>query len=352
MGREIIERDVDTPRGRLHVRETTGGRAPLVLVHGNCSSSAFFERLLAALPDDVRGLAVDLRGFGDTEALPIDATRGVRDFGDDVLALLDAEGLARPAFVAHSAGAGVVMQLAIDHPDRVGPLVLEAPMSPYGFGGTRDVDGTPCWPDFAGAGGGTANPDFVAGIAAGDRGTENPAAPRNVLRAFYVAPDYAYDDEEALLDSLLTTRIGDDHYPGPATPSDHWPNTAPADTGMNNAISPRFFDVSSFADIDPKPPVTWVRGSVDLIVSDISMLDIGHLGAIGAVPGWPGEDVYPAQPMVGQMRAVLDRYAANGGHYDEVVLDGIGHSPHLEAPDRFLELLRDALRDQADLDVR
>lgn len=351
MGREISERDVATPRGRLHVREASGGRVPLVLVHGNCSSSAFFDRLLAALPEHVRGVAVDLRGFGDTEPLPIDATRGLRDLADDVLALLDAEGLERPAFVAHSAGAGVVMQLAIDHPDRVGPLVLEAPMSPYGFGGTRDVDGTPCWPDFAGSGGGTANPAFVAGIAAGDRGTDDPASPRNVLRAFYVAPDYAHDDEEALLDSLLTTRIGDDHYPGPPTASDHWPNTAPGTTGMNNAISPRYFDVSAFADIPAAPPVTWVRGTLDLIVSDTSMLDLGHLGALGAVPGWPGDDTYPAQPMVGQMRAVLERYVANGGSYDEVVLEGVGHSPHLEAPERFLELVLAALGDRASLDV-
>jgi pimeloyl-ACP methyl ester carboxylesterase len=351
VAREISERDVDTPRGRLHVRETGAhGGTPVVFVHGNCSSSAFFDRLLTVLPDDLHGVAVDLRGYGDTEPLPIDATRGVRDFADDLAALLDAEGWQRPAFVAHSAGAGVVMQFAIDHPDRVGPLVLEAPMSPYGFGGTKDVDGTPCWPDFAGSGGGTANPAFAAGIAAGDRGTDDPASPRNVLRAFYVAPSYHFDDEEELLDSLLTTRISDDHYPGPATSSEHWPNTAPGGTGMNNAISPAHFDVSAFAELPAKPPVRWIRGSEDLIVSDTSMLDIGHLGAIGAVPGWPGEEAYPAQPMVGQMRAVLDRYGVNGGRYEEVVLDGVGHSPHLEAPDRFLELLLDTVRDRAGLD--
>jgi hypothetical protein len=45
-------------------------------------------------------------------------------------------------------------------------------MSPYGFGGTRDVAGTPCHADFAGSGGGTANPEFVRLLAAGDRGGE------------------------------------------------------------------------------------------------------------------------------------------------------------------------------------
>ena len=44
--------------------------------------------------------------------------------------------------------------------------------------------------------------------------------------------------------------------------------------------------------------------------------------------------------MVGQTRAVLDRYAAAGGTYREVVLPGCGHSPHLERPAEFVaELL-------------
>ena len=33
----------------------------------------------------------------------------------------------------------------------------------------------------------------------------------------------------------------------------------------------------------------------------------------GVLPGWPGADVYPVQPMVSQTRGVLDRYASAGG---------------------------------------
>jgi pimeloyl-ACP methyl ester carboxylesterase len=39
--------------------------------------------------------------------------------------------------------------------------------------------------------------------------------------------------------------------------------------------------------------------------------------------------------MVGQMRAVLDRYQAAGGRYTEQVLPRCGHSPHLERPAEF-----------------
>jgi pimeloyl-ACP methyl ester carboxylesterase len=78
-----------------------------------------------------------------------------------------------------------------------------------------------------------------------------------------------------------------------------------------------------------------VRGDQDAIVSDASYFDINFLGQVGVIPGWPGEEVAPAQQMIAQTRAVLDRYAANGGSYREVVFEGAGHSPHLEDPARF-----------------
>jgi len=40
----------------------------------------------------------------------------------------------------------------------------------------------------------------------------------------------------------------------------------------------------------------------------------------------------PAQPTVSQTRAVLERYAAAGGSYREVVYDNCGHCPHVERP--------------------
>lgn len=56
-----------------------------------------------------------------------------------------------------------------------------------------------------------------------------------------------------------------------------------------------------------------------------------------------GEAAVPPQPMVAQMRAVLRRYAANGGRVDESVVKGAGHSPFLEKPRQFLEALCDFL---------
>jgi pimeloyl-ACP methyl ester carboxylesterase len=49
--------------------------------------------------------------------------------------------------------------------------------------------------------------------------------------------------------------------------------------------------------------------------------------------------------MVGQTRALLERYRQNGGRYREEVLPDCGHSPHLERPADFHRLLQGFLAD-------
>jgi pimeloyl-ACP methyl ester carboxylesterase len=342
--------DVPTSRLRTHVLTAGPGDAPvLVLVHGNVSSGRFFAPSMPVLAERYRCLAPDLRGFGLSALAGVDARRGVRDFADDLHALLTESALVPGGQPVHllgwSLGGGVVLQYAIDHPDAVASIVLESPMSPYGFGGTRDLAGAPCWPDFAGSGGGTASPEMVRRIAEGDRGTGDPASPRNVLTTLYGKPPFQLPAgiEDELVDAMLQMVIGDDNYPGDAMPSRNWPGTAPGERGVNNAISPRYCDLSGFAAITARPGVLWIRGDSDQIVSDASAVDLGFLGQVGAVPGWPGADTYPPQPMVGQMRAVLDRYRAAGGHYEERVLAECGHSPHLEYPDAFNAMVREFL---------
>jgi pimeloyl-ACP methyl ester carboxylesterase len=62
------------------------------------------------------------------------------------------------------------------------------------------------------------------------------------------------------------------------------------------------------------------------------------------VPGWPGEEVYPPQPMVSQIRAVLEAYTRSGGSYREEVIEDCGHSPHIEKPEEFRQILFGFLR--------
>lgn len=335
----VEARDVATPRLRANVlhRAAAQPRRTLVLIHGNVSSSLFWQPLMVALPDDVDAYAIDLRGFGDSETLPVDATRGLRDFSDDVRSVVEALGLSDIDLMGWSMGGGVAMQYALDHPVR--SLTLQAPVSPYGFGGTKGLGGQRLTDDDAGVGGGGANPDFVARLAAGDTTDEAQTSPRSVFRATYVAPGYTSEHEDVWVASMLTTKTGEDNYPGDLTPSDSWPGFAAGRRGVLNTMAPRYFDTSGIVDLDPKPPILWVHGEADAIVGDASFFDLNQLGAAGLVPGWPGEDIAPPSPMVSQTRAVLDRYAERGGSFRELSLPGVGHSPHLEAPDEVLAAL-------------
>jgi pimeloyl-ACP methyl ester carboxylesterase len=328
--------------GRLNTHVLFKGAAdgkPVIFVHGNAASSTFWEETMLALPDEYFAIAPDLRGYGDTEDLLVDGTRGARDWSDDLKALSDELGNRPGHLVGWSLGAAVVMQFALDYPELVASLILVAPVSPYGFGGTKDVEGTPAYDDFAGSGGGVVNPEFVRRIKEGDRSSDDANSPRNVINTFYYKPPFRAAREDDYVASLLTEKIGEDRYPGDMTPSTNWPNVAPGQWGPINATSPKYFNTSAIADMEQKPPILWIRGDSDQIVADLSFFDFGTLGQLGFVPGWPGAEVYPPQPMVSQTRAVLDRYQANGGRYQEVVITDTGHSPHIEKPAAFLAAL-------------
>jgi pimeloyl-ACP methyl ester carboxylesterase len=342
----ITAERVPTSRLNTAVLSVAGRSGPPVLfVHGNVSSSLFWQRTMLALPDGCRPLAVDLRGFGDTDPEPVDATRGLRDYSDDLAALVEALGLRSVHLVGWSMGGGVVLQYLADRPGAhpVASVTLVAPVSPFGFGGTRGTDGTLCDPDGAGSGAGSVNPDFVARLAAGDRSADSPTSPRQVLLAHYVKPPFVPLDQDVFVESMLSTRVGDDHYPGTSRAVPAWPGFAPGDHGVLNTMAPTRFRIASLDAVRPKPPVLWIRGTDDVIVSDTSLYDFGYLGSLGAVPGWPGADAWPPQPMLAQTRDLLDRYAAAGGRYREAVIADSGHGPHLDQPEQFQAALREHL---------
>lgn len=331
--------------GRLEHHLLTAGDEdgePVVFIHGNVSSARFFGDVLAALPEGVRGLAPDLRGFGESEAAPVDARRGLSDFSDDLAELLEVARTAgrRVHLVGWSLGSGVAMQYAIDHEERVASVLLLAAMPPWGVGATRDAKGTPCNDDYAGSGAGLVPPEFLLRLKGGDTGTASELSPRAVMRRTFVKETFAFtpEKEDVFVAEMLKCAVGEDNYPGDAAASPNWPGVAPGERGVNNALSPKYCNLAAFATAALEAPVVWLRGEDDVIVSDRSPLDVASLGEAGRIPGWPGP-VHPPQPMLTQIRALLDARRENGGSVEEVVLADCGHSPHLERPERFLAVL-------------
>lgn len=327
----------DTDRLRVHYLESgPEDGVPVVLVHGNLSTGRFYEHLLTRIPDRYRVIAPDMRGFGRTEQVPIDATRGLGDWADDVHALLTALGITSPPHLAGwSTGGAAIATYALARP--VASLTFIDPVSPYGFGGVRP-DGSPVWPDHAGSGGGLVNPEVPQRLAARDRSTDSPYSPRNVLNGTYWRPDHREpkEREDVLVEELFLSVLGEDGYPGDSTPSQNWPGAAPGTRGILNALSPKYCDWSAFGDLDPGPAVLWTYGDADIVIADGSLLEAGSLGAAGLIPGWPGPDAFPPQQMVTQTRAVLDRYRDRGGRVEVEVFPGSGHTPFVDAADAWL----------------
>jgi pimeloyl-ACP methyl ester carboxylesterase len=308
------------------------GGAPVLFLHGNLSSATWWEEVMVSLPPLFRGIAPDQRGYGEADPdARTDATRGLGDLADDAFALLDALDIDKAHVVGSSMGGAVVWRMMTDAPERLLSVTQVAPGSPYGYGGTKNTQGTPCYPDFAGSGAGLVNPEVVRLIGEQDRSLDSPFGLRAALRQLVYKAGAVPEREEELLSAALSTHLGDKAYPGDPAASPNWPYVAPGVWGVNNGLSPKYAgDVSRLWQIVPKPPLLWIRGSDDLTVSDAAAVDMGALGMAGVIPNWPGAAVYPPQPMLAQTRYVLQQYAGRGGSFREVVMPDTAHAPFVD----------------------
>jgi pimeloyl-ACP methyl ester carboxylesterase len=107
----------------VHV-EQTGSGEPIVLLHGFGGSVYSWRKIVPALAESHRVVAIDLNGFGYTQR-PRHAESYTRaGQGQLVLAVMDALGIERAHFMGHSYGGGLALYLAFSHPARFRSLVL------------------------------------------------------------------------------------------------------------------------------------------------------------------------------------------------------------------------------------
>lgn len=102
----------------------------LVLIQGMGFDRHGWEPVLRKLGRHFRLVLVDNRGSGRSGLPP--GSFSVADMAGDVLAVLDSAGIGRAHVMGVSLGGMVAQELAIDHPERVGDLIL--------------VSTTPGWP--------------------------------------------------------------------------------------------------------------------------------------------------------------------------------------------------------------
>ncbi len=119
---------------RIGWRVTGSGPLPLLLLHGTLSNARQLDRLAAKLTrhGDLTVHALDRRGSGTGRLAPGGPIAGL-DLAvhlADIVAYLDARGIARAAIVGVSFGGVLGVELAARHPDRVAAVVAFEP--PYG----------------------------------------------------------------------------------------------------------------------------------------------------------------------------------------------------------------------------
>jgi pimeloyl-ACP methyl ester carboxylesterase len=122
----------------LAVQEAGRGAPAFVFVHGWACDRSFWQPQFEDLSRDHRCISIDLRGRGESPAMP---PYHVAQQADDVAAVIRALGLGPSIVVGHSLGGLVALVLNERHPDTVlGIVAGDSPITAEGMGAQRTVN--------------------------------------------------------------------------------------------------------------------------------------------------------------------------------------------------------------------
>lgn len=127
-GRPPLLRVHDVPVGRLKISTLTMGEGPdVLLLHGlGGTKASFFDTAAALSRYGYRVHALDFPGFG-CSSKPALAPYGAPYFARTVVGVMDALGIERTHLVGNSMGGRVALEVGLEHPDRVAALALLCP---------------------------------------------------------------------------------------------------------------------------------------------------------------------------------------------------------------------------------
>ena len=115
-------RRVDTPHGRVFVRDVPGEDPPIVLMHGFPDDHRIYDRLVPLLAPR-RAVAFDFLGYGRSDR-PDRFEFAPNEHVGELAAVLDELGLARSVIVGHDLSGPDAVEFAVGNPERVAHLVL------------------------------------------------------------------------------------------------------------------------------------------------------------------------------------------------------------------------------------
>ncbi|MBA0049597.1 alpha/beta fold hydrolase [Streptomyces sp. AJS327] len=153
--------------------DTAGTGEPLVLLAGQANSRHWWDPVRADYTAAYTTITLDCLGTGSSDS-PRDAEWSTRRFARDVIAVLDALGLARAHVYGTSMGGRIAQWVAVDHPERVGALVLGCTSG----GGAGRV---PTERDVLAALGKDTTGEFLTGLMVGERWRRQHPGPLPVL---------------------------------------------------------------------------------------------------------------------------------------------------------------------------
>jgi len=307
----------------------------LLLIHGNAVNAKIWDLVSHKFPLDFKIHKPDLRGYGQTDKNKIvNAENGVFDWVNDLNEYAKTHNLEDVEVWGHSLGGNVLWGLLAEMPDWISKCVFISPGSPYGFGVTKNKNGELFCYYGSGSGAGMVHSEFVKNLQ--NKRIGGFDKPTDVLaifkRLFYKVPD------SSLLKNIgelsFEMHLGEKAYPGDFQKSENWPFVKPGRYGAVNALSPinqKTLLQKLIGNQARKVPLIWIHGKQDAIVSNESNADAGYLGKMGIIPNWPGNEAYPAQPMIDQIRYLFEIKQNQGFSVEEFVIENCGHFPFLES---------------------